>query len=71
MRTTCSLRASRSIYRGGMHAMRAKAVADPEFSWGGCANSQNPIILQIFCRKLHENERIWTPEGGTRPWRPT
>ena len=22
-----------------------------------------PIILQIFCRKLHENERIWTPKG--------
>ena len=21
------------------------------------------IILQIFCRKLHENERIWAPQG--------
>ena len=29
---------------------------------GGCANSQIGIILQISCRKLHENERIWT--GG-------
>ena len=25
----------------------------------------NPLsfILQTFCRKLHENERIWTPRG--------
>ena len=30
---------------------------------------RQPIILQIFCRKLHENERIWT-EGGARPWHP-
>ena len=28
---------------------------------------RQPIILQSFCRKLHENERIWT---GGRPWRP-
>ena len=27
------------------------------------------IILQIYCRKLHENERIWTPRGA-RPWCP-
>ena len=39
-------------------------VADPGFSPGGCANSQIRIILQIFCQKLHENERIWTPRGG-------
>ena len=30
----------------------------------GGTNSQIGIILQIFRRKLHENERIWTP-GGT------
>ena len=29
----------------------------------GCANSQIGIILPIFYRKLHENERIWTPRG--------
>ena len=29
----------------------------------GGANSQRPITLQMFCRKLHENERIWTPGG--------
>ena len=33
-----------------------------DFPEGG-ANSESPIILQIFCRKLHENERIWTPTG--------
>ena len=31
----------------------------------------SPIILQILCRTLHENERIWTRgEGGARPWCP-
>ena len=30
---------------------------------------RQPIILQIICRKLHENEGIWT-EGGVRPWHP-
>ena len=34
------------------------SVADPGFS-----NYQIGIILQIFCRKLHENERIWTPRA--------
>ena len=36
----------------------------------GCANSQIGIILQFFCQNLHENERIWTPGGGARPWHP-
>ena len=36
-------------------------MMDPGFSWGGDSSSQSGIILQIFCRKLHENERIWTP----------
>ena len=35
---------------------------------GGGANSQKCYYFSIFCRKLHENERIWTPGG--RPWRP-
>ena len=25
------------------------------------------VLTYIICRKLHENERIWTPGGG-RPW---
>ena len=28
------------------------------------------VLIYYFCRKLHENERIWTPRGGARPWRP-
>ena len=36
----------------------------------GGANSQKCYYFSIFCRKLHENERIWTPRGGARPWRP-
>ena len=39
-------------------------VADPGFSPGGGANSQKCYYFSIFCRKLHENERIWTPRGG-------
>ena len=33
---------------------------------------QLPKVLLFFnfCQKLHENERIWTPRGGARPWRP-
>ena len=31
---------------------------------GGGANSQKCYYFSIFCRKLHENERIWTPRGG-------
>ena len=27
------------------------------------SNSQSRCANQFFCRKLHENERIWTPEG--------
>ena len=46
--------------------MRYNTVADPGFSRWGCANSEIGIILQIFCRKLHENERIWTPGSGGR-----
>ena len=38
-------------------------MADPGFSPGGCANSQNCYYFSNFCRKLHENERIWTLGG--------
>ena len=41
-----------------------------DFPRGGGANSQNCYYFSHFCRKLHENERIWTPRGGARPWRP-
>ena len=34
-----------------------------DFPRGG-ANSQKCYYFSIFCRKLHENERIWTPRGG-------
>ena len=34
-----------------------------DFPRGG-ANSQNCYYFSHFCRKLHENERIWTPRGG-------
>ena len=37
------------------------SLADPGFTRGGCANSQIGIILSIFCQKLYENERMWTP----------
>ena len=36
----------------------------------GGTNSQNCYYFSHFCRKLHENERIRTPGGGARPWRP-
>ena len=47
------------------HAWVQVPVADPGFSWGGCATFQSAIILHIFCRKLHENERIWTSGGAS------
>ena len=50
-------------------------VADPGFSWGRGANSQsgraNLFFCNFFCRKLYENERIWTGRGRTSmapPW---
>ena len=42
----------------------AYTVADPGFSPGEGANSQKCYYFSIFCQKLHENERIWTPGGG-------
>ena len=38
-----------------------------DFPEGGAPTPKSAIILQIFCQKLHENERIWTPgRGGGR-----
>ena len=46
------------------------AVADPGFSGGGASTPKSAIIFQFFCRKLHENERIWTPMGAHVPGAP-
>ena len=35
-----------------------------DFPQGGAPTPKSPIIFQICSRKLHENERIWTPGGG-------
>ena len=47
-------------------------VADLGFSpgGGGAPTPKSAIIFQFCPRKLHENERIWAPRGGARPWRP-
>ena len=45
-------------------------VADPGFSPGGMPTPKVGVLTYFFGRKLHENERIWTPRGGARPWRP-
>ena len=37
---------------------------------GGAPTPKLGVLIYYFCRKLHENERIWTPRGGARPWRP-
>ena len=43
-----------------------------DFSQGGAPTPKSVIIFQFFGRKLHENERIWTPRGarvpGAPPW---
>ena len=62
-----------SSYRNNpvlIHQTQMLPVADPGFSPGGCANSQNCYYFSNFCRKLHENEIIWSPRGGARPWCP-
>ena len=42
-----------------------------DFARGGeGANSQNCYYFSHFCRKLHENERIWTPRGARVPGAP-
>ena len=40
-----------------------------DFPEGGAPTPKSAIIFLFFCRKLHENERIWTPRGA-RPWHP-
>ena len=46
------------------------AGADPGFPRGGGANSPRGVPTYDFAKfsqKLHEIERIWTPQGGARP----
>ena len=50
--------------------IQSLSVADPKFSRGGAPTPKSANIFQNFFRKLHENERIWTPKGGACPWRP-
>ena len=37
-----------------------------DFPEEGAPTPKSAIILQFFCQKPHENERIWTPRGGAR-----
>ena len=51
----------------------ANTVADLGFSPGGAPTPKVGVLIYYFCRKLHENERIWTPGRGARhlappPW---
>ena len=48
---------------------RSKQWRIQDFPEGGAPTPKSAIIFQFFSRKLHENERIWTPRGA-RPWRP-
>ena len=47
-------------------------VADLGFSpgGGGAPTPKSAIIFQFCPRKLHENERIWTPGGARVPGAP-
>ena len=47
--------------------MHPTAVADPGFSEGGAPTPKSAIIFQIFCRKLHENETIWSRGASWHP----
>ena len=40
------------------------SVADLGFSPGGAPTPKVDVLTNFFGRKLHENERIWTPRGG-------
>ena len=39
-------------------------VVDPGFCWGGSQHPKRDYFATFFYRKLHENERICTPEGS-------
>ena len=48
-------------------------MVDPEFPWGGGANSPGGVPTYNFAKisqKLHEIKRIWTPRGAHFPHTP-
>ena len=49
----------------------SKTVREPKFSWRVPTSKVGMLTyyLAIFCQKLNENERIWSPEGGACFWR--
>ena len=53
---------------GGGLGLGPCTVTDPGFSPGGASTPKLGLFCKLFCRKLHENERIWTPRGRT--WHP-
>ena len=55
---------SAGMHPTGMHSCLSKAVADLGFSPGGAPTPKVGVLIYYFCRKLHENERIWTPKEG-------
>ena len=64
----------KGLSNGTVLAIRLnRPVGDPGFSRGGGTNSKGGCenyYLVNFSQKLHEIERICTPRGGRRPWRP-
>ena len=52
-----------------MNAQVLILIWEGEIFSGGSSILQ-PIILPIVSRKLHENERIWTPKRGSVPGAP-
>ena len=46
---------------GGVRQLTIISSGSRIFLGGGGTSYQSGIILQTFCRTLHENEGIWTP----------
>ena len=38
-----------------------------DFPEGGESTPKSVVIFHFFGQKLHENERIWTPQRGASP----
>ena len=47
----------------GQTCSKCRSEADSGFSRGRALTFKVGIILQTFCRKLHENENIWNLGG--------
>ena len=52
------------------YSLNAYPVGIQDFPEGGAPTPKSAIIFQIFCQKLHENERIWAPRGAHVPGTP-